>query len=92
MSAFTTDETMPTIYLDGESLMPEDLVNLSTGNYRLDLTEEAWENIRAGRVVIDTIVASGEVVYGTCSPFAVKCNRLNQNCRNQHWVWTFFHC
>lgn len=57
-----------TIFLDGETLIPEQLVQLARGTFRIDLSEEAWERVRASRVIIDRILASGEVVYGASVP------------------------
>lgn len=58
-----------TVYLDGESLTPETLVELSTGQLAIDLSEAAWAKVRAAREMIERILESGEVVYGINTGF-----------------------
>eukprot|EP01029_Cantina_marsupialis_P011659 TRINITY_DN2593_c0_g2_i2.p1 TRINITY_DN2593_c0_g2~~TRINITY_DN2593_c0_g2_i2.p1 ORF type:complete len:550 (+),score=231.89 TRINITY_DN2593_c0_g2_i2:109-1758(+) len=58
-----------TIFLDGESLTPDILVELATGKYHIDLTEEAWKKVAEGRTVVDEILRRGEVVYGINTGF-----------------------
>jgi len=53
-----------TLLLDGYSLTPSELYQLSFGKTQIALTEEARGRVNAGRAVVDAIVASGEVVYG----------------------------
>lgn len=43
------------VYLDGSSLSPEVLVKLQDFNAKLDLSEEAWANVRKSRQVIDKV-------------------------------------
>ena len=42
-----------TIYLDGNTLDVDSLVLLSSGKYNIDLTEESWNKVKAGREVVD---------------------------------------
>eukprot|EP01135_Chromosphaera_perkinsii_P009646 Nk52_evm96s1810 gene=Nk52_evmTU96s1810 len=58
-----------TVILDGENLQPEILYELGMGSLKLDLSNEAWERIRASRVVIDDIVSNGVPVYGINTGF-----------------------
>ncbi|KAJ3074623.1 hypothetical protein HDU98_010714 [Podochytrium sp. JEL0797] len=64
-----TTAQRPTIYLDGESLTPEDLVLLSKGTHDIDLTPEAWVNVQKARDMIDEIVEKDLPVYGINTGF-----------------------
>eukprot|EP00698_Gefionella_okellyi_P008736 TRINITY_DN2182_c0_g1_i1.p1 TRINITY_DN2182_c0_g1~~TRINITY_DN2182_c0_g1_i1.p1 ORF type:complete len:539 (+),score=96.54 TRINITY_DN2182_c0_g1_i1:59-1618(+) len=57
------------IVLDGYSLSVDTLVDLSTGNYKIKLSSEAWERVVEGRKVVDEILASGKRVYGINTGF-----------------------
>ena len=43
------------VYLDGSSLSPEVLVSLQDFQAKLDLSEEAWANVKKSRQVIDKV-------------------------------------
>jgi len=43
------------VYLDGSSLSPEVLVSLQDFKAQLDLSEEAWANVKKSRQVIDKV-------------------------------------
>ena len=43
------------VYLDGSSLSPEVLVKLQDFEAQLDLSEDAWANVRKSRHVIDKV-------------------------------------
>ena len=47
--------------IDGETLAAADLVALSKGGCKIEVSEEAWQRIRASRAVIDNILAAGRV-------------------------------
>lgn len=55
---------MGLIILDGTSLTPESLVQLSHGSDHIDLSREAWSQVREARAVVDAIIEKGEVAYG----------------------------
>ena len=57
------------VLLDGNSLTPEILNQLSEGGHTLDLTDEAWERVDRGRSVVDDILERKEVVYGINTGF-----------------------
>ncbi|KAM9170382.1 histidine ammonia-lyase isoform 2-T2 [Pangshura tecta] len=57
------------IYLDGNSLTPEDLVDLGKGLYKIKLTPEAEAKVRQSREVIERIVKEQTVVYGITTGF-----------------------
>ncbi|KAJ3030290.1 UNVERIFIED_CONTAM: hypothetical protein HDU68_009561 [Siphonaria sp. JEL0065] len=61
--------TKPVVYLDGESLTPEVLVQLSKGTHEIDLTPEAWANVQKARDMIDEIVEKDLPVYGINTGF-----------------------
>ncbi len=63
--------TKETIYLDGNTLDVDSLVLLSSGKYNINLTNESWEKVKAGRQVVDNIVDSGEVAYGINTGFGL---------------------
>ena len=60
--------------LDGYSLTPQDLYNLSITSTPIVLSPDAEDRINAGRAVVDAIVASGEVVYGINTGFGLFSN------------------
>lgn len=43
----------PVITLDGESLTPEILVSLGSGNYNIAIAEVGWDRINKGRSFIE---------------------------------------
>ncbi|KAL7746388.1 hypothetical protein RI367_008231 [Sorochytrium milnesiophthora] len=55
--------------LDGESLLPEDLVMLSKGKRHLALDPQAWERIKASRELVDKLANSGKAIYGINTGF-----------------------
>uniref|UniRef100_A0A6J0VG96 Histidine ammonia-lyase n=2 Tax=Pogona vitticeps TaxID=103695 RepID=A0A6J0VG96_9SAUR len=57
------------IFLDGESLTTEDLVNLGKGLFKIKLTPEAETKVRKSREVIESIVNEKRVVYGITTGF-----------------------
>ncbi|KAJ3246826.1 hypothetical protein HDU78_006133 [Chytriomyces hyalinus] len=58
-----------TLYLDGETMTPEDLFALSKGNLKIDLTPEAWTNVGLSRDMIEDIAANEKPVYGINTGF-----------------------
>ncbi|XP_069485929.1 histidine ammonia-lyase isoform X1 [Ambystoma mexicanum] len=57
------------IYLDGDSLTTEDLVNLGKGLYKIKLTPDAEKNVKASGELIESIVKEQKVVYGITTGF-----------------------
>ncbi|KAM6437304.1 histidine ammonia-lyase isoform 1-T1 [Liasis olivaceus] len=57
------------LYLDGNSLTTEDLVNLGKGLYKIKLTPEAEIRVRESRDVIESIINEQTVVYGITTGF-----------------------
>ncbi len=66
--------TSSTIELDGLSLTPKRLYNLSFGHTSISLSPEAIDRIKEGRAVVDNIVESQEVVYGINTGFGLFSN------------------
>lgn len=59
-----------TILLDGESLTPEQLVELgSDPTMLIDLTPDAWNRVAKARETITNILKSGRTVYGVNTGF-----------------------
>ena len=63
--------TKPVQHVDGCTLTLEDLVRFSTGNFSLDLTEDAWKSVAASRQIVQNILDSGEVAYGINTGFGL---------------------
>lgn len=61
----------PTIHVDGETLLPESLLQLGSGKFRINLTAEAWERVRRSRDVIEHTLQAGEVAYGINTGFGL---------------------
>eukprot|EP00092_Neocalanus_flemingeri_P003503 GFUD01003757.1.p1 GENE.GFUD01003757.1~~GFUD01003757.1.p1 ORF type:complete len:676 (-),score=161.97 GFUD01003757.1:197-2224(-) len=57
------------LYLDGNSLSIDDLVQLGKGHFKINLTKDAEEKVKASRAVIDQIVKENRVVYGITTGF-----------------------
>eukprot|EP00090_Calanus_glacialis_P010774 TRINITY_DN1923_c0_g1_i1.p1 TRINITY_DN1923_c0_g1~~TRINITY_DN1923_c0_g1_i1.p1 ORF type:complete len:693 (-),score=180.37 TRINITY_DN1923_c0_g1_i1:97-1956(-) len=57
------------LYLDGNSLSIDDLVQLGKGHFKINLTKESEEKVKASRDVIDQIVKENRVVYGITTGF-----------------------
>jgi histidine ammonia-lyase len=65
--------TKDIFYLDGESLLPEDAleVALNWERFQITLTDEAWAGIDRSRKVIDGILESKVVKYGINTGFGM---------------------
>ena len=57
------------LFLDGNSLSTDDLVQLGKGKYKIKLTKESEERVKASRAVIEKIVKDNRVVYGITTGF-----------------------
>ncbi|RWS30495.1 histidine ammonia-lyase-like protein [Leptotrombidium deliense] len=57
------------IYVDGESLLPEDLVKLGKFNYKIRLTIEAEDRVKKGRELLETLLDENKVIYGINTGF-----------------------
>lgn len=65
----------PAVALDGESLTPETLVQLSRGGVHLSLSDAAWERVAHGREVVDSILRDPtRVAYGINTGFGLFSN------------------
>lgn len=63
------------LLLDGVSLCVEELVALSTGERRIDLSPDAWERVQHGREVVDNILKdTTRVAYGINTGFGLFSN------------------
>ncbi|XP_064417862.1 histidine ammonia-lyase-like [Latimeria chalumnae] len=57
------------IFLDGNSLNTEDLLDLGKGLYKIKLTSEAENKVRQSRELLESIVKENKVVYGITTGF-----------------------
>ena len=57
------------VVIDGESLTPETLLQLATGEWDIALSEDAWNRINASRALVDRIVQQHTPVYGINTGF-----------------------
>lgn len=57
-------------------MSPEVLVKLQDFEAQLDLSEEAWANVKKSRQVIDKVLAEGRTVYGINTGFGKFCRVL----------------
>lgn len=62
---------MKTIYIDGNSLTLEDLVNVARKDYKIELTKEAVKKVNKSRAVVDELVDDGKVIYGITTGFGL---------------------
>ncbi|MCP4154682.1 MAG: histidine ammonia-lyase [bacterium] len=60
---------MRTVILDGNSLVPKDLMDIGNKKAIVSLSKDAIEKVEKGRAVVDKIVEDNEVVYGVTTGF-----------------------
>ena len=60
---------MKKIYIDGNSLTIEDVVNVARNMYPVGLKEEAVEKVNQSRKVVDDFIEEEKVVYGITTGF-----------------------
>jgi histidine ammonia-lyase len=60
---------MKKIYLDGNSLKLNDLIDVGRKKVLVDLTDEARKKVSDGRAVVDKIVRENRVIYGVTTGF-----------------------
>ncbi|AFK21453.1 histidine ammonia-lyase (plasmid) [Haloferax mediterranei ATCC 33500] len=58
-----------TVVVDGESLTPEDVVAVARHDARVELPDEAWEKMQDSRDRVESVLDSGEPVYGVNTGF-----------------------
>ncbi|KAG8439603.1 hypothetical protein GDO86_005693 [Hymenochirus boettgeri] len=57
------------MYLDGESMATQDLLNLGKGLYKIKLTPQAEYKVKQSSLLIESIVQEQKVVYGITTGF-----------------------
>ncbi|WZL72831.1 histidine ammonia-lyase [Clostridiaceae bacterium 35-E11] len=62
---------METIYINGNSLTLEELVNVARKAYKIELTKDAIEKVNKSRAVVDELVDDGKVIYGITTGFGL---------------------
>lgn len=65
-----------TIFLDGNSLEPEELLRIGSGVYYLELTDQAWMAVKDGRDLLENLIADNKVVYGINTGFGKFANTI----------------
>ncbi len=69
----------PTVYTDGTTLSPQEVLMVARGQASVEVSEDAWPSIHAARGVVDRIVETGETVYGINTGFgALVKERISQ--------------
>ncbi|NP_001086644.1 histidine ammonia-lyase, gene 1 L homeolog [Xenopus laevis] len=57
------------IYVDGESLTPQDVFNLGKGLYKIKLSPESEFKVKQSRLLIESIIQEKKVAYGINTGF-----------------------
>ncbi len=60
---------MNIVFIDGNKLTLQDVVNVARKNYKVRLSEEAVERVKKSRAYVDNLVDEGKVVYGITTGF-----------------------
>ena len=58
-----------TIYLDGENLTIEEVVQISRHGYKVDISDEGKEKINRSRKLVEKFLADGRAIYGINTGF-----------------------
>ena len=58
-----------TVYIDGNSLTLEDVVNVARFNYKVELAESAIPKIKKSRAYVEEVLDRGDVIYGINTGF-----------------------
>lgn len=64
------------VVITGENLTLEELVAVARNGAEVELSDEAKENVRRSRQVVDDIIAEKRVVYGVTTGFGSFCNTV----------------
>ena len=60
---------MNKVLITGEDLTLDDIVSVCRGNAQVEISQEAKENVKASRQVVDDFIAEEKVVYGITTGF-----------------------
>ncbi len=60
---------MKNLFIDGNNLKLEDFIKVSRFNQKVELTEDAINNVNSSRKLVDELVEAGKVVYGITTGF-----------------------
>uniref|UniRef100_A0A6I8STG5 Histidine ammonia-lyase n=1 Tax=Xenopus tropicalis TaxID=8364 RepID=A0A6I8STG5_XENTR len=69
------------IYVDGESLTPQDVFNLGKGLYKIKLSPEAEFKVKQSRLLIESIIQEHKVVYGINTGFGKFARTVIPECK-----------
>ena len=64
-----------TVVIDSKSLTIADVFNVAKYDYCVSLSEEAIENIKKGRELVEKFISNGKVVYGINTGFGALCRK-----------------
>jgi histidine ammonia-lyase len=59
----------PILYISGSSMTIDKLMEVGTGKYRLELTPEAWNQVKSSRQIVENILKEDKKVYGVNTGF-----------------------
>ena len=62
------------VFLDGNTLSSAEVMAIATGSAKLEITQDSWDRIINSRKVVESILKSGEVVYGINTGFGSLVN------------------
>lgn len=60
---------MNRVFINGNNLTIEDVVNVCRNNYEVIITEEAIINVKKSRELVDKLVDEGKISYGITTGF-----------------------
>lgn len=60
---------MKNLFIDGNNLKLEDFIKVARFNQKVELTEDAINNVNSSRKLVDELVEAGKVVYGITTGF-----------------------
>lgn len=67
---------MNTVTIDSKSLTIKDVVNVAKHNYKVSLSKEAIQNIKAGKEAVEKVLKENKIVYGINTGFGTFCTKI----------------
>ena len=65
-----------TILIDSKSLKIKDVTDVAKNNFRIALSQDSTENIKAGRKLVENIIESNKIVYSINTGFGALCRKI----------------
>ena len=72
----SNNELMQLITIDGQSLTTGDLLKLGYDGYKIRISDDACDNVRRGRQLVDVNLAGGRVMYGINTGFGSFAHKI----------------